>query len=224
MADYIPNSDALFSEFVNNFSTKLALYQALLGVTVGQVADYGTKITEWLARHAAYLTAKDTVAAALAAKKLARADLQAFTRDLAQFITNNLAMTDELREEFRLTVPDEQPTEVPSDYLSSIDAPSIHLEWGVNRGQCTIHFGLVPTNENLNGKPEHVMGAEIEFAMGGIPVDDSLWQPLALDTNSPYVHNVGDAAPQKYGYRARWVDTRGRKGPYGEAADVTISD
>ena len=223
MADYVPNSDLELTSFANNFSTKLALYQALLSIAVGQVADLGTKLTEWLTRHATFLTARDTAAAAFDAKKLARKDLVAIIREIAQFTQGNPAMTDELREELRITVRDSVQTEVPSDYLSSIEAPSIHVEWGV-RNEAKIHFGPVPTNERENGKPPHVKGAEIEFCVGGIPTDDSQWQELAMDTNSPYVHNVEGAAPQKYGYRARWIDTLLREGPYGEAVDVTISD
>lgn len=223
MADYIPGSDALFTTFCENFQAKLAAYQALLGLSVGQVADHATKLTEWQTRHATYLNAQNSLAAALNAKKVARKDLESYTRELTRFIQNNPAMTDELRGEFQVTVPDREPTQVPADYLASIEAPSIHIEWGV-RGVATLHFGLVPTNEHLNAKPPFVAAANIQYCPGGIPTDDSAWQFLAQDTNSPYVHNVGDAAPQKYGYRAQWVDTQARYGPFGEAVDVTISD
>lgn len=223
MPDYVPRSDPDFTDFVDNYAAYIAAHQAELGLSVGQVADYTTKHTDWGTKRQTHLDAADTEAAARTDKDASRTDLEAYTRVLTRFMQNNPDMTDHHREQLRITIPDRVRTEVPPDLVLTTPAPSIHLEWGV-RGQCTIHWGLSPTNENLNAKPEGIHSARIEYCYGGIPTDESQWQFLAEDTNSPYIHSLGTDAPTKVGYRAQWVDVRERRGPYGEAVDVTISD
>ncbi|MBI4833313.1 MAG: hypothetical protein HY811_00635 [Planctomycetes bacterium] len=46
---------------------------------------------------------------------------------------------------------------------------------------------------------------------------------LALDTNSPYIHNVGNVTTVTLAYKAQWFDRRKRMGPFGNPVVVAVT-
>ena len=222
MPDYIPTQDNQFDAWAANYAAYAAANQAALGLTVAEVADLTTAQTNWATAWAAHNAAQLTAKGATQTKDETRDALEAIVRGLTKGIQGRPTVTDDMRQQLGVTVPDRTPTPLSPDIVILTQPPLIELDFS-QRSVAVVHFGLNPTNESLNAKPEGIRGARIQYALGGIPAEPSGWAFLADDTNSPYIHQLGDTAPTKIAYRAQWFDRLMRLGPFGDPAEATFT-
>ena len=222
MADYIPSGERAKLVWLYRFAVWFGSYGVSYGFTLNEVCALVSTVLQ--ARLVAASAAEKEVAyrAGVVAKREAVAAAIARSRDFVRRLQALPAMTDAVRAEAGITVPDTTKTAESPDAVEELTPPEVVLDWS-KRQRVTIHFGLNPHDENHNGKPEGMIGAQIQFHRGGLPEHEADWQILDIDSASPYVHVIHEDAPISYAYRACWVDTRRNKGPYGDPAVCTVS-
>ena len=219
---YIPTTEAERIAWLKRFNTWMQANGASYGFTPQELADLNTEVTTAETAFNACTDLEIAYRAGVQLKKHTLADALTEARDNVRRLQAAPNMTDEVRAEAEITVPDETSTTKSADAVEEITPPETVLDWS-KRQRVTIHFGLNPHDENHNGKPEGMIGAQIQFHRGGIPEHEADWLILDIDSASPYVHVIHEDAPISYAYRACWVDTRRNKGPYGDPAVCTVS-
>jgi hypothetical protein len=78
-------------------------------------------------------------------------------------------------------------------------------------------------NERENAKPHGVMSAELRIKLDTMPTGPEDMEFVAIDTASPYTANMQGKAGKTVYWLARYLNTKGDQGPWGEvvSADVT---
>lgn len=222
MADYIPTTEAERIAWLRHFNTWMQANGASYGFTPAELADLNTLVTAAGTAFDGCTDLEIAFRAGVQLKKHTLADALVLSRADVRRLQAAPNMTDEIRVEAEITVPDATSTSTSADAVEEITPPETVLDWS-KRQRVTIHFGLNPHDENHNGKPAGMIGAQIQFHRGGLPTLEADWQILDIDSASPYVHVVHEDAPITYAYRACWVDTKRNKGPYGDPAVCTVS-
>ena len=222
MGDYIPSTEAERIAWLGRFNTWMAANGASYGFTPAEVSELDTLVTT---ADTAYEDSADkevAYRAGIQLKKHSMADALTLSRADVKRLQAAPSMTDTVRAEAEITIPDTIPTTESPDVVQEMTPPEIVLDFS-KRLRVTIHFGLNPHDENHNGKPDGILGAQIQYHRGGLPEHEADWQILDFDTASPYIHVIHEDTPTTYAYRTCWVDTRQNKGPYGDPAVCTVS-
>jgi hypothetical protein len=214
---YIPNQDAQFDEWLENFKTQLPAIATPLGVTPALITAVTDAYDNWDIAYDAHQVAKNASQAAAEVKDEARLSALEAVRPVAGMLQKNPGLTDAQRETLGITVPDREPTPTAPEYVVNLPPPLLLLDWS-QRSQVAVHFGVNPSNEKRNAKPVDIAGAKIWFR-----IESGSWQFVADDTNSPYTHNFNITEPSNVEYRAQWFDKKGRTGPFSETAKCTVS-
>jgi hypothetical protein len=220
-ADYIPNADAEFSAWLANFETYAAANLAGLGLVAGDVAPVTAARADWEAKLAAHVTAQAAAQGARQAKDLSRATVEGLVRPLVRRLQASASVDDAERGSLGITVPDTTPT--PSGPPTT--RPVLKVDSG-ERLRHTLHFtdAATPTRK---ARPAGVQGCEIYVAVvpAGTPApgDPAAYTFVTLDTRTPHLLQYDGTDGGKTAHViARWVSTRGEKGPWSETATATI--
>lgn len=214
---YMPYQDAKFDEWGQNFAAQLPAIATLIGgIPPALVTAVTTGYANWDISFDAHLVAKNASQAATEVKDEDKVTLQTDIRLVAQLLQKHPSLTDAQRQTLGLTVPDRIRTPSSPDYVVNLAPPLLLLE--SKRGQVTVHFGVNPSNEKLNAKPDAIAGAKI-----WVRQDSGPWQFVADDTNSPYNHNLNITEPANLEYRSQWFDNKMRTGIFSESAKCTVS-
>ena len=211
---YIPSTDADFELWQVNFVTKVTATPGAYGLAPADVADVAADSTDWQAALADLVVAQNAAKGAAEIKDEARDALESEVRSLAKRIQARPATTDAQREELGITVPDLTRTPLSEQIVLTTPPPIVEAKC---TGAKTVRIDWYPTQApgESEALPQGINGVSIFYAEGGIPSDESQWKFLALDTNSPYTHNVGNDATVTIAYKAQWFDKRKRMGRFG---------
>ncbi|MCK5644055.1 MAG: hypothetical protein KAJ19_24870 [Gammaproteobacteria bacterium] len=218
MPDYIPPADAAFDTWADNFVNYLVPNSPALGLLAADIAALGTAHPAWRAAYFAHTAAQTAAQAARQTKDDARSTLETEIRSLTRRLQASTAVDDSERAALGITVPDTVATAaaVPATRpLVTVDTSQRlrHVIAFVDEG--------TPTRR---AKPKGVMGVEIWVKIGDPPpTDPNELTFLSVDTRTPYTADFsgGDAKKTAH-YMARWVNTKGEKGPWSETASATI--
>jgi hypothetical protein len=214
--DYIPEKDAAFSGWLGGFTKYIENHYAELGLTAADKDNLVAANTAWKTDYQALITAQGAARGAKGTKDQTRNTTEALARNLAQRSTVYPGTTNAHRAGMGITVPDDKQTPTAPEYVVTLDPPLLLLEF--RRGQVVVHFGVNPANEKENAKPDTIVGANIWYRVGSGP-----WQFVALDTNSPYIHNFVITEPLNVEYRVQWSDRKGRVGIFSQTAKCTVT-
>ena len=77
----------------------------------------------------------------------------------------------------------------------------------------------------FEGKALHDVIPGISIWVAEKAADGALgpYQWIAIDSNSPYHHSVGNAATVTNVYRGQWFDRLKRMGPFGDPVEVAVT-
>ena len=215
--NYIPYQDAQFDEWAENFTAQLpAIATAIGDVPPALVTAVTTGYTNWDIAFDAHQVAKNASKAATEVKDEEKVTLKSDIRLVTQLIQKNPSLTDAQRQTLGITIPDLIRTSLSPDYVVNLEPPLLLLE--SKRGQVTIHFGINPSDERSNAKPEGIAGAKI-----WVRQDEGPWKFVADDTNSPYNHNLIITEPANLEYRTQWFDNKMRAGIFSESAKCSVT-
>lgn len=222
MPDYIPSRESDKLLWLTNFNSFAQAQGAALGASPAQLADLGTGVTTAFTSKATADTAQASAQAAVATKNTDISAAVALARALAQFFQNNPAMTDAQRAQAGMTIPDTTPTPGGGVDISLLPPPLVVLDFS-KRNMVTVHWGVNPGNEANNAKPAGVLGAQIEYARGGIPANEASWVVLDRDTESPLPWTFSESVSIKLAFRARWVGKNLRLGTAGDPVTCNLT-
>lgn len=222
MSGYIPDSDAKFDEWMDNFARYIAENGEAMGLSEEQIGRVQDVNTNWHNGYTTHIESQAKAKADTATKKSLHDIAEQTARATVRLIQALPGVTDAQKLKMLLNVPDDTRTVASETDILTLKTPLVHIEFG-QRGLAIIHFGPNPQNERQNGKPEGVAGFKIQYAIGGVPETEDGWRYLDDDTASPYVHKVASPVPVTIAYRVAYFDRQMRLGPWSDPVTVTIT-
>ena len=219
---YIPTTDGDFDAWLRNFCDRIIATPAAYGVLPADLTDLTAVYTDWQADYPAHKTAQTTARAAAEKKDDSRDATESVARRVAKLIQARKATTDAQRQELGITVADTTKTPLSEQIVLTTPPPVIEAKC---TGSKTVRIDWYPTQApgESEALPQGIDGVNIWVAEGGIPSDESQWRFLAMDTNSPYIHNVGNESSATMAYKAQWFDRRKRMGPFCDPVIVAVT-
>ena len=218
MADYIPSPDNDFNNWQINFLSYLQTNKAELKVNNEDIATLIATQSGWETSYEAHLNAQ---AAAQSARQQKNEDRQAWENEIRSQVRKLQAsdtITNAHRAALGITVPESNrtPISVPTTRPIVIIAESKPLSH-------TVRF-FDETTPNRRAKPAGVMGAEVWVKIGDAPpTNTDELRFFGLDTRTPYISKFDseDAGKIAY-YRLRWVNPKGKPGPWSDIVNAPI--
>ena len=220
--DFLPRMDGAFHPWFKNFCDRIIANPAAYGVLPADLADLTAVYTAWQTDYPAHITAQSTARAAAEKKDDTRDEAESVARRLAKLIQARKATTNAQREELGITVADTTKTPLSDQIVLTTPPPIIEVKC---TGPKTVRIDWYPTQApgESEALPQGIDGVNIWVAEGGIPSDESQWSFLAMDTNSPYVHNAANDVTVTLAYKAQWFDRRKRMGPFCTPVVVAVT-
>jgi hypothetical protein len=219
MSDYIPHSDADFNNWQSNLITIVGENITLWGILADDYATLTAKQVIWTPAYAKANNRQNRTSADVRAKDDAREELKDEIRGFVQqWLANNSKVTDSDRERIGLHVKSTSRTPVPTPTTIPIGMVDFSV-----RLQHTISFADESTPRS-KAKPEGVHGCEIWIKVDGdAPKDASEMTYLATATRTPYITTFeGSQVGKTIYYWLRWVNTRGKYGPWSHTVSAMI--
>ena len=222
MASFFPLADALFVNWLTVFCNWATLNQVALGLTVQMVADLNAAHTAFLADWDAYGPAQAAAEAATAAKNTSKAALIELIRTINTLVHANSAVTPAMLEAGGLKVYDETPTLVGPDRVMQETPPVLEARCNAPK-TAVIAWSRTEVGTDSTALPAGIQGIAIHVAVKAADGTLGPYQWIGIDSNSPYYHNVGNAATVTNVYRGQWYDKAKRYGPFGDPVEVAVT-
>ena len=207
---YIPATLDGFEAWLNNFSTELTATPIAYGLVAGDAVIVAAQYTAWNAAYLAGTNPATRTSATVAAMNGARVTATATVRPYAQNISKNMAVSDLLKIQIGVNLPNNAPVPVPP----ITDVPSL-IVGASQPGQTSFQYrqGSAPTSK---AKPFGAIACELWRSVGvafatspdQCTLIESLTKTPQIVSNSPA--NPGD----KMTFFCRWTT---RSGPQGKA-------
>jgi len=218
MPDYIPSPDNNFNNWQINFVSNLQTNKAELSVSDEDLATIIATQSRWETSYESHLNAQ---AAAQSARRQKDEDRQAWENEIRGQVRKLQAsdtITNAQRAALGITVPESNrtPAGVPTTRPVVIIAETKPLSH-------TVRF-FDEATPNRRAKPAGVMGAEVWVKIGDAPpTNTDELRFIGLDTRTPYVSEFEseDAGKTAY-YRLRWVNPKGKPGPWSDIVSAPI--
>ncbi len=215
--DFIPKKDSAFIVWLRGFNAYVQAHAAELSVSPAKAAALAAKKAACEAAYQEHLRLHDAAKGAFETKVRERSETEKFARSLAQVIQARPETTDAQREGLGLRVPDRIRTTPSPDRIKGMEGPNVLLDWS-GRSQVAVHVGPSPGKEHENAFPEGVKAAALYVRQGEGP-----WTYVATITRSPYYYLEKSSVPVTLTFRACYLDSRMRPGPFGPPATCTVS-
>ncbi|MGD9691056.1 MAG: hypothetical protein AB7K52_15465 [Phycisphaerales bacterium] len=219
---YMPRPDGNFSAWANHYYEAVKKWWDANGFDPTDLKPLETALAEWNADYPAHIKAQAAAEGARQAKDAARAALEKEVRPVTNFVQGYPKTTNADRAEMGITVRDTSPSPAP--------APSSRPLALVESGQRLTHqLRLVDeSTPTRRARPAGVLGAEVWVKLVDAdtpaPTDPAALTFLTMTTKPSF---RADFKPGEGGktavYMARWVNTRGEKGPWSEVTTATVA-
>ncbi|MBI4723419.1 MAG: hypothetical protein HY769_10590 [Candidatus Stahlbacteria bacterium] len=220
--DYIPEGDANFDTWVDNFVKYVVSNAASLGLTAAEVTELQTLYNRWKISYPAHINAKNASKSATKNKVATKDEFEVLTRRVVRKIQARPETTNSQRENMDIPVKDVIRTILSEEIILSVPPPQIDVLCTAPK-QVKIDWYPSPVGTDSSAKPKGIDGVIIWYAEGGIPTDEKEWRFLAMDSNSPHIHNVGNDATVTLAYKAQWFDKRKRRGSFCDPVIVAVT-
>lgn len=220
---YLPRTDSGLADWSRNFETQLTALAdpTIVGLTPAQVAEYTAAYSDYIAKYDAAVAPSTRGTATILAKNESRDDLITLSRSFAMTITNYQGVTNEQRNDFGLTVRDNEPTPVPPPDVS----PEIDVTSSVVRT-----VGLRLHNEKTigqRGKPAGAIGATIFSYAGELPppldqLEQWKFEMNTSETTADVTFPSTVPAGSTVWFTASWYNRRGEQSPATPPVNVNL--
>lgn len=221
-ADYIPRSDSDFDAWFRNFCDRVIANPAAYGILPDDLAKLQAVYAAWQTDYPTHIADQNKAHASAETKDASRVDSESVGRQLAKLIQSRKETTDSQRAELGMNVPDRIWTPLAEQIILTTPPPVIKARCIESK---TVRIDWYPDQAEGQSEalPKGIDGVAIWVAKDGIPKDKSQWRFLALDTNSPYIHNARNDATITLAYKAQWFDKRKRMGPFCNPVIVAVT-
>lgn len=221
-SNYIPRPDADFAAWVAQYYDVIKPWWDDHKLAPEDLQPLQDALEVWNIAYPAHTAAQAAAEGARQAKDAARRELERRVRPLTNFIQSYPETTNADRASLGITVrpPKGTPAQTPTTRPLAIVEPG---------GRLTHHLRLVDeSTPTRRARPRGVLGAEVWVRLVA-PDEPTPTNPAALSfltmTTRPSVRaefRPGDGGKTAV-YMLRWVNTRGEKGPWSDAATATIA-
>jgi hypothetical protein len=219
---YIPRPDGDFSAWASHYYDAVEKWYSVQGFDKELLAALKKALDTWQSLYPAHVTAQQRAEGARQAKDQARAELEREIRPVTNFVQGYPKTTNADRAEMGITVRDTSPTPAP--------APSSRPLALVESGQRLTHqLRLVDeSTPTRRARPAGVLGAEVWVKLVDAdqpaPTDPAALTFLTMTTKPSFraEFKAGEGGKTAV-YMARWVNTRGEKGPWSEVTTATVA-
>lgn len=219
MADYMPQSDAIFNGWQGELLTVVEPNLSVWGISETDFGVVKSKQSIWTTAYAKTVNKQNRTAADVLARDEAGDDYKKTIRNfVAQWLASNPRVSDVERLRMGLTVKTgtRTLTPVPTTFpIGTIDF-SVRLQHSISYYD--------EASAHSNAKPAGIHGCEIYMKVDGdAPKDVSELDYVGTCTASPYTVKFDDAKVGKtIYYRLRWVNTRGEAGPWSTIINALV--
>ncbi len=221
-SNYIPRPDGDFSAWVTNYYDAVKDWWLAQGLKASDLLPLQQALNIWISAYPSHIAAQAAAEGARQAKDAARAALEKQIRPITNFVQGYPATTNADRAEMGITVRDTSPSPAP--------APSSRPLALVESGQRLTHqLRLVDeSTPTRRARPAGVLGAEVWVKLVDAdqpaPTDPAALTFLTMTTKPSFraEFKAGEGGKTAV-YMARWVNTRGEKGPWSEVTTATVA-
>ena len=219
---YMPRPDGNFSAWANHYYEAVKKFYEEQSFDPDLLTPLQKAPATWNAQYPAHVRAQAAAEAARQAKDAARAALEKEVRPVTNFVQGYPKTTNADRAEMGITVRDTSPTPAP--------APSSRPLALVESGQRLTHqLRLVDeSTPTRRARPAGVLGAEVWVKLveadQPAPTDPAALTFLTMTTKPSFraEFKAGEGGKTAVSM-ARWVNTRGEKGPWSEVTMATVA-
>ena len=219
---YMPRPDGDFAAWANHYYEAVKKFYDAQGFDPTDLKPLETALETWNKDYPAHVAAQQRAEGARQAKDAARAALEKEVRPVTNFVQGYPKTTNADRAEMGITVRDTSPTRAL--------APSSRPLALVESGQRLTHqLRLVDeSTPTLRARPAGVLGAEVWVKLVDAdqpaPTDPAALTFLTMTTKPSFraEFKAGEGGKTAV-YMARWVNTRGEKGPWSEVTTATVA-
>ena len=233
---YMPRPDGNFTAWAGQFVGAVTEFYEDQGLDHELLKPLQDALEVWNTDYAAHVAAQQQAQGARRAKDAARAALEAQVRPVANFVQSWRGTTDADRAALGITVRPAKGTPAPTPVTRPLAL--------VESGQRLLHqLRLVDeATPTRRARPRGVLGAEVWVklvdpptadapagATPGASVGDPARDPssftfLTMTTRPSFrAEFKADQGGKTAAYMARWVNTRGEKGPWSEVTTATVA-
>jgi hypothetical protein len=219
---YMPRPDGDFSAWARHYYEAVEKFYSVQGFDNELLTPLKKALETWNAQYPAHVKAQAAAEGARQAKDAARAALEKEVRPVTNFVQGWPKTTNADRAEMGITVRDTSPSPAP--------APSSRPLALVESGQRLTHqLRLVDeSTPTRRARPAGVLGAEVWVKLVDAdqpaPTDPAALTFLTMTTKPSFRAEYARAAGGKTAvYMARWINTRGEKGPWSEITTATVA-
>lgn len=219
LAPYIPNRDADFLTWSQNFSTVLTANPALYGLTASDATAVDALVDTFTTAYGDATAPSTRTPVTVQAKNIARINAEAGIRPYAQAIANNAGVSSD----DKIAIGVNPRTSVPSP----IGQPTTFPDLSVNPTgplQVTARYRDSEATPTSKAKPYGSTQVQIFGMTSATVVTDPTTLPLlATVTKSPTLMTFGSSDANKTCYfAARFITRRGLVGPWSAITAATI--
>jgi hypothetical protein len=216
--DYVPGSDAEFDMWQNEIMSELDDSATKWGIPEAPVKELQALSNTWTMAYNLAVNKKSRTSGNIQAKLKARSPFEKKLRKfIAQWLTYNDKVTDSDRENMGLTIKSETHTPVPDP----VSYPNGVIDFSTGQ-QHTINFK--DSESGAKAKPKGVYGCELWMKKGpDAPKDDTEYSYVAIKTRTPHKvsYNISETGKTVF-YRMRWINKRGKPGPWSPPLSAVI--
>jgi hypothetical protein len=219
MSNYLPNRDAEFDTWLNNFQTLIAANPTNYGLVAGDATAITAAYNGW---HTAYLAAVNPTTrthANVSTKNTQKANASSVVRGYGATIRANRAVSDALKINLGLHVRDSEPTPVPPP--STVPVLAVI---GMRQGMQEVRV----TDESTPGSRARPVGSAGMILFRAIDetavTNPAQAQFLAFTGKTDFTCEYDPADNGKTAtYFARWTNAKGEMGPWSQPMPVSIA-
>ena len=215
--DFIPHQDGAFLEWAKTLLAYVTPKLAAFNIQAGALPPIQAQMTAYETAFEAAQSpnrGKVDVLTKNEAKEALTASLRVFIK---AYLANNPAVSDADKENMGLPLHDGTRTAAPAPAT----IPELELDSSIIR-QISVHFK--DAGSDRRGKPEHVHGIELRWAiLENPPTSVEDLTKSEFDTASPFTFKFDEPDRGKALYICpRWENGKGDKGPWGEIYKAII--
>jgi hypothetical protein len=220
----IPGADDAFDVWQRNLMKKMVAGATAWLIPAATVTALQALQTAWTTAYAVAKSPDTRTSVAVGVKQRARKAYEAALRSLIRsYLTYNPLVSDDDR--ISLDIPVHKTTRTPIP--PPTDAVALELRQLLGH-RVEVNFSVVSLDpaekEHREAKPYGVRGAEIRWMISDTPiVDTEDLTHSSFDTRTPFILEFeGDERGNILYVCARWENTTGQKGPWGEIVSAVI--
>ncbi len=218
---YIPEPQADFNNWANNFATVINTAPAQYGLSSADSATISAAVGNWSTAYSAVTSPTTKTKTTVQAKDTARAQALAVLRPYAQQIANNagVATSD------KLAVGVNPRTSKPTPITTPNTFPALALQSQAPR-TAVLRYRDSAASVSVKAKPYGVTQCQVFGMTSATPVTDQDALPMiATPTKSPFTLNftAAQAGLQMY-VAARWAIRTGDYGPWSPIVSFTVTN